>query len=177
MRDFLFTEPAHTIQQKENKKKRKKVWLPCPQNDLPEKPSIWIAYSTNLKKWGEYKAVMEPKEEWEEWKIGAGPPPVRTPEGWLLIYHGVDKAKHYRAGLALLDLENPSRVIARLPRPILEPEKYYEKEGDTPNVVFPEGTIVKNEKLFVYYGGADEVCCLATAKIEDLLKELKKFRT
>ncbi len=159
--------------------KQKEILLPCSPNTLPEKPSIWIAYSSNLKEWNRYKVVMKPEEKWENWKIGAGPPPLKTPEGWLLIYHGVDTKKvprTYRAGIALLALENPSRVIARLPYPVLEPEKEYEKKGDTPNVVFPEGAIIKNGILFVYYGGADKVCCLATVELDKLLKELKKFK-
>lgn len=156
--------------------RREKIWLPCSINNLPEKPSIWIAYSYNLKEWNGYKIVMEPKEKWESRKIGAGPPPIRTPDGWILIYHGVDEKRCYRAGVALLSLENPSRVIARLPYPVLEPEREYEKKGDVPNVVFPEGTIMKDGVLFVYYGGADKVCCLVTVKISNLLRELKKFK-
>jgi len=164
---------------REVKGEEEKTRLPCPANKLPEKPSIWIAYSHDLKEWNEYKVVMEPKEKWEDWKIGAGPPPVRTSKGWLLIYHGVDNKevpRTYRAGVALLDLKDPSRVIARLPYPILEPQEEYEKEGDTPDVVFPESTIVKDGTLFIYYGGADKVCCVATVKINDLLKELRKFK-
>lgn len=165
---------------REAKGEKEKTWLPCSANKLPEKPSIWIAYSSDLKEWNGYKIVMEPKEKWENWKIGAGPPPIKTSEGWLLIYHGVDSKevpRTYRAGIALLAFKDPSRVIARLPYPILEPQEEYEKEGDTPDVVFPEGTIVKNGTLFVYYGGADKFCCLATVKIDDLLSELRKFRT
>ncbi|MCH8741898.1 glycosidase [Patescibacteria group bacterium] len=160
---------------KEMKTSEEKPWLPCLIRDLPEKPSIWIASSSNLKEWTGYKIVMEPKEKWESSKIGVGPPPIRISEGWILIYHGVDENKVYRAGIALLDLQDPSRVIARLPYPVLEPEEEYEKKGDVPDVVFPEGTIVKDGMLFVYYGGADKVCCLATVKISDLLEELKKF--
>lgn len=157
--------------------KREKTWLPCPITELPEKPSIWIAYSSNLKEWGGHKVVLEPKEKWENWKIGAGPPPIKTSEGWLLIYHGVDTnevPRRYRAGIALLDLKDPSKIIARLSYPVLEPEREYEKEGDTPDVVFPEGTILKDGMLFVYYGGADKVCCVATVELERVLGELRK---
>jgi len=120
--------------------------------------------------------LMKPIYDWESEKIGAGPPPLKTAEGWLLIYHGVGQSSHgliYRAGLALLDLENPCRVIARSPQPILEPEMDYEQTGDVPNVVFPEGAVVKDGTLYVYYGGADKTCCLATAKLADVLDYLK----
>ena len=120
--------------------------------------------------------VLERKYSWEAEKIGAGPPPVMTGEGWLLIYHGVGNKHVYRTGVALLDLEDPSRVIARSPLPILEPEEDYEKYGDINNVVFPEGAVIRNDTLFVYYGAADRVCALATAKVDDILHFLKGFR-
>ncbi|HED03994.1 MAG TPA: glycosidase [Candidatus Fraserbacteria bacterium] len=124
----------------------------------------------------ERATLMKPEYDWESEKIGAGPPPIRTPEGWLLIYHGVGQSDHgfiYRVGAALLDLEDPSRVIARSPRPILEPTMDYEKSGDVPNVVFPEGVVVKDGELYLYYGGADKSCCLARAKLADLLDYLR----
>jgi predicted GH43/DUF377 family glycosyl hydrolase len=120
--------------------------------------------------------VLERKYEWESIKIGAGPPPIKTAEGWILIYHGVDSKKVYRTGVALLDLEDPSRVISRSPHPILEPEIEYERCGDIDNVVFPEGAVVLNDKLSVYYGAADKCCCLATVKIQDLLDYLNEIR-
>jgi len=153
-------------------------------------PDIQIVYFDGLEQltnprenfWSEYRArldeftIMRPKYDWEAEKIGAGPPPIRTEEGWLLIYHGKDEEAVYRAGMALLDPEDPSRVIARSPHPILEPEEEYEKVGDTPNVVFPEGAIVMGDTLYVYYGAADKCCCLATAKLDDVLDYLAKFR-
>ena len=138
-------------------------------------PSIWIVFSDEIRRWDIGQVLMRPQEDWEAKKIGASPPPLKTSKGWLLIYHGVDDKHVYRAGIALLALENPSRVIARLPYSVLEPEKDYEKKGDVPNVVFPEGVIIKDGILFVYYGGADKVCCLATVKLASVLKELKKF--
>jgi predicted GH43/DUF377 family glycosyl hydrolase len=119
---------------------------------------------------------MRPKYEWEAKKIGAGPPPIMTEAGWLLIYHGVDANHVYRAGVALLDLEDPSKVIARSPYPILEPEEEYERIGDVPNVVFPEGTVAQDGTLYVYYGGADKCCCLATAPLLDLVGFVAQFR-
>ena len=118
-------------------------------------------------------ATLRPTYPWEARKIGAGPPPIKTEEGWLLIYHGVDERSVYRAGLALLDLDDPTRVIARLPEPILAPEMPYEREGDIPNVVFPTGAVVRDGVLYVYYGAADKVCALATAPVSDLLAALR----
>jgi len=145
---------------------------------FPEKPSIWVASSNNLKDWTEHKVIMESQEDWESIKIGAGPPPVKTDKGWLLIYHGVgydNGIKKYKSGAALLDLKNPSKVIARTKEPILEPEEDYEIFGDVPNVVFPEGAIVKGNELFVYYGAADKTCCLATCNLEELVNFIYKL--
>jgi predicted GH43/DUF377 family glycosyl hydrolase len=115
---------------------------------------------------------MKPERSWESRKIGAGPPPIKTEDGWLLLYHGVEGRRGetiYRAGAALLDLHNPSRVIARSREPILEPTEDYEKYGDVPNVVFPEGAVVLEGKLYLYYGGGDKVCCLAMVKLRELI--------
>jgi predicted GH43/DUF377 family glycosyl hydrolase len=120
--------------------------------------------------------VMSAVFDWEGEKIGGGCPPIKTDEGWLLIYHGVDQNHVYRAGLALLDLENPARVIARSPQPILEPEADYERVGDVPNVVFPQGVAVLDGVMYVYYGGADKVCGLATGLISDALEHLRHHR-
>ncbi len=121
--------------------------------------------------------VLERKYAWESVKVGAGTQPVKTKEGWLLIYHGVDKNRIYRAGAALLDIDNPQRVIARSSRPVLEPETEYEKTGDVPNVVFPEGAVVRGDELFVYYGASDKRCCLATCKLDDIIDYLLKEQT
>ncbi|RKY58302.1 MAG: glycosidase [Candidatus Latescibacterota bacterium] len=141
-----------------------------------ERPAIWLAGSHDLVHWTDHKLLLRPESTWESLKIGAGPPPLRTPEGWLLIYHGVDGNFVYRAGIALLDLERPEEVIARSPYPILEPEESYEKVGDIPNVVFPTGAVVLDGELFVYYGAADKVCCVATAPLEDLVDFVLKFK-
>ncbi|MCK4449749.1 MAG: hypothetical protein KAX26_04070 [Anaerolineae bacterium] len=115
---------------------------------------------------------MKSEQRWEARKIGAGPPPVKTEEGWLLIYHGVDENRVCRAGAALLDLEEPWKVIARTPEPILEPEEEYERVGDVPNVVFPEGAVTIGDELLVFYGGADEVCCAASVCLDELVNYL-----
>ena len=107
--------------------------------------------------------MLKPEEDWEELKVGAGPPPIKTRIGWLVIYHGVSREKVYRAGAAILDLHDPK-----------EP---YEKFGDVNNVVFPTGAcVVDNDKLFVYYGAADKVCCLATADLNYLLDHILKSK-
>ena len=138
-----------------------------------ERPGIWFAYLDDLpgRMYG-HRLVMVPQEPWESYKIGPGAPPIETEEGWLLIYHGVDVERVYRAGAALLDLEEPWRVIARTKEPILVPEEPYELEGDMPRVVFPEGAVVIGEELLVFYGAADKVCCAAKVTLRDFLEWL-----
>ncbi len=132
--------------------------------------SIWIAYSNDLVRWGDFKKVMAPIEgKWDGVGIGSASPPVRTDKGWLLIYHGIDKDGVYRLGAALLDLEDPSRVIGRHPEPILEPEEDYELRGEVREVVFGCGICEVEEKYFIYYGAADKVICGATAEKRELL--------
>ena len=121
----------------------------------------------------EANVIMKPEKKWEAQKVGIGPPPIRTEDGWLIIYHGVDANTVYRTGAALLDLENPCRVIARTPEPILEPEEDYEKAGVVRNVVFPEGAVVMGDELRVFYGGADRVCCTASVPMRALMESLQ----
>ena len=129
-------------------------------------------YSENYLKRIKANTVLRPLNKWEQQKVGIGPPPIQTDIGWLVIYHGVDSNTVYRAGAALLDLEDPRRVIARTQEPILEPEEYFERNGTVPNVVFPEGAVVTNDELKVFYGGADRVCCVASIPIKLLLEAL-----
>jgi len=126
---------------------------------------FWNEYIKELQK----HVVLDRRYEWESRKIGAGPPPIKTKEGWMLIYHGVDENNIYRVGTALLDLDDPRRVIARSPYPILEPEIDCELKGDVDNVVFPEGVIIRGDELFVYYGAADRICCLAKCELGHLI--------
>src|ERR687892_341113 len=140
-----------------------------------DKPSIWLGEGNALTNFEKHTLLLKPEEDWEELKIGAGPPPIKTRTGWLVIYHGVSREKVYRAGAALLDLHDPSKIIGRTKTPILEPKEPYEKFGDVNNVVFPTGAcVVDNDKLFVYYGAADKVCCLATADLNYLLDDILK---
>jgi beta-1,2-mannobiose phosphorylase / 1,2-beta-oligomannan phosphorylase len=135
-----------------------------------DKPSIWLAESFSLTNFQRYSILLKPEQDWEAAKVGAGPPPIRTRRGWLVIYHGVSNSKIYRAGAAVLDLNEPNRILGRCKQPILEPEREYETSGDVNNVVFPCGACVIDGKLFIYYGGADRVCCLATANLDSLVK-------
>jgi predicted GH43/DUF377 family glycosyl hydrolase len=132
-------------------------------------------YSKNYLKRIEANTIIKPKWKWEEKKVGIGPPPIRTNAGWIVIYHGVDSNTVYRAGAALLDLENPFRVIARTPEPILEPEEDFERVGVVPNVVFPEGAVVVKDDLKVFYGGADRICCVASVPMKLLIEALESY--
>ncbi len=128
----------------------------------------WEKHLKNL----DAHVVMRPEVRWEGKKIGAGPTPIETPEGWLLIYHGADCDHVYRAGLALLDLDDPTNVIARTLNPVMEPETTWEREGDVPNVVFPQGTVVMDGTLHVYYGAADKVIGHAHAPLADVVQHV-----
>ena len=132
--------------------------------------SFWREYVTHF---DDYE-VMRPKFPWEERKVGVGPPPIKTDRGWLVIYHGVSADRVYRAGAMLLDLDEPRKVLARTREPILEPEMEFEKKGVVRNVVFPDGAVIENGELLSYYGGADRVCCVASAPIDEFLDELEK---
>ena len=138
------------------------------------RPSIWLSISNSESIISNSMLLLKPEQDWEHLKIGAGPSPIKTKKGWLLIYHGVSSDKIYRAGAALLDLDDPRKVIARTKKPLLEPVEDYEKIGDVNNVVFPTGTVIIDNKLLLYYGGADRVCCVASANIDELIEHILK---
>lgn len=125
---------------------------------------------------GEYKIEPRSREWWDSRKIGAGAPPLKTKDGWLLIYQAVDDkdASEYKVGAMLLDLNDPSKVLYRSAKPILEPRENYENFGFKAGVVYPCGAVIKDETLFVYYGGADSHVCVATAPLHEFLDNLKK---
>ena len=133
-------------------------------------PDIWLAYSDDLLHWHGHQRIMKPLPEsnWECLKIGAAGPPFKTENGWILIYHGVSADRHYSLGIALLDLEDPSKVVVRQRQPILEPKMKWERNGHVPNVVFSCGQVIHGDELYVYYGGADTVIGVASVKIEEL---------
>ena len=120
-------------------------------------PDIWLAYSDDLLHWGNHRSLMQPIADsyWQDEKIGAAGPPIKTKDGWLLIYHGVSKDGHYSLGVALLDLQDPTKILFRQTEPILEPELEWEINGYVPNVVFSCGQATIDGKIYVYYGGAD----------------------
>jgi len=145
------------------------------------KAHIWISTSIDLLNWGEHQILLNARNGgwWDANKIGLGAPPLETSDGWLILYHGV---KHtaagaiYRLGLALLDLENPTKVIKRSNEWIFGPEEPYERFGDVSDVVFPCGWILNETTGIVsmYYGGADSCIGLATARLSDLLQYILK---
>ncbi len=109
--------------------------------------------------------------------VEVGAPPIKTEKGWLLIYSYInnyfnEEKRIFNIEAALLDPKNPKQVIGRSNFPLLLPEEKYEREGVVPEVVFPSGEIVKNNELYIYYGGADTHCCLATCSLNNLLEEL-----
>jgi beta-1,4-mannooligosaccharide/beta-1,4-mannosyl-N-acetylglucosamine phosphorylase len=137
---------------------------------------IFYSESPDLVHWGRHRHVMGTVPwTWQATKIGAGPTPIETAEGWLVLYHGVLTSCSgfvYSLGVALLDLEEPWRVVARGSRYLLAPEADYERVGDVPNVVFPCAALVDEsaDRLSVYYGGADTVVCLAHARLSEVLE-------
>lgn len=141
-----------------------------------EHPSIWITFSDDLMVWnGKSQLLIRGiKDTWEE-KIGGSTPPLRTKDGWLVIYHGVENGGrgYYRVGVALLDIDDPTKVIARAKNFIMEPEFDYELEGFYKGCVFPTGNVIIEDTLYVYYGAADKYIGLATCKVDDLLNFIR----
>jgi len=141
---------------------------------------IVLSRSADLESWSAPEQVMRPREGawWDASRIGIGPPPIETEHGWLLIYHGVKEmvgGSVYRAGLALLDRDEPTIVLHRLPEWVLGPDALYERTGDVPNTVFPCGAIhdPETDVVRLYYGAADTSICLATAALGDLLDAVR----
>jgi len=140
---------------------------------------IVLSRSADLISWSAPEPVLHPREGawWDSLRIGLGPPPLRTEHGWLLVYHGVKQTvagEIYRVGLALLDLEEPTTVLRRLPSWVLAPDIPSERTGDVPNVIFPCGLLhdADTDELRLYYGAADSSICLATARLGTLVDAL-----
>jgi len=143
--------------------------------------NIWLADSDNLRDWGGPLCVLEEEDQpgWDSGKMGAGPPPIETPQGWLLLFHGVQHEESgwlYRMGLALLDLSDPSKVIARAPSWVFEPRRPYEMRTGQPGIVFPTGAVVRGDILHLYYGAADSTVAFATAPLARLVDALESYR-
>ena len=135
--------------------------------------NIWIATSPDFVHWGNNKCIAETRPGmWDSQRIGAGAAPIKTAHGWLEIYHGCDESSRYCLGALLLDLDDPTKVIARSNEPIMEPLAQYEKEGFFGNVVFTNGHLVDGDKITLYYGASDSVICAADMSIKAILKSL-----
>ncbi len=139
---------------------------------------IFYSESPDMHYWGNHRFVFGPAGGWQSTKVGAGPIPIETSEGWLLIYHGVLTSCNgyvYSAGAALLDLDQPWKVIARSRRYFMSPQTLYECVGDVPNVVFPCAALcdAPTGRLAIYYGGADTVVALAFGYVQDLIDFVK----
>lgn len=155
---------------------------------------IWLAFSDNLTHWSSNKRempwdmidgedimdevlLMAPEQDWECLKIGGSGVPIPTDDGWLMTYHGVDRRGVYRVGLALLNREDPRKVIARTPVPVMEPETEQEKSGDYPNCVFPTANVVVGDEIYMYYGCGDKYTSVAIFSLKAALSYVKQFRT
>lgn len=135
--------------------------------------NVWISESDDLLHWGNPRCILEEAQQpgWDSGKVGAGPPPLETEHGWFLIFHGVrpvGDSWEYRFGLALLDKDDPSKLITRWPEWVFGPQEPYEMRGSGNGVVFPTGLVIKDHKLLVYYGAGDTSVALTTAKTEML---------
>jgi len=118
--------------------------------------------------------IIQPRPGmWDGTKVGIASPPMKTEDGWILFYHGVSNTGTYRVGVALLDLNDPSIVLSRTTAPILQPIEEYENIGQVGRVVFPCGSVEKDGKIYIYYGGADSVVAVATIETKKLLSILK----
>jgi predicted GH43/DUF377 family glycosyl hydrolase len=139
---------------------------------------IWLSWSPDLRHWGDHHILLRARRGgwWDANKIGLSPPPLLTDEGWLLLYHGVRMTASgaiYRLGLALLDRDDPTKVISRGDEWVFQPDEDYERFGDVDKVVFPCGWVETDGEVRMYYGAADSRIAVATARISDLLAWLK----
>jgi len=138
-------------------------------------PSMQVTTSPDLHAWSAPRTVLEPRPDtWEGERLGAGPPPVETPWGWLVLYHANESyhaegnRRHYRMGVALLDRDDPTRVLYRHPDPVFSPHAVYEHEGPVGRVVFGTGLVERAGLYSLYYGAADGVIGVATAPVVDV---------
>ena len=145
-----------------------------PHNSGYGRPSIWYSESPDLIHWGGHQCLIRPRDNgWEDERIGGGAPCLKTPEGWLQIYHGASQDGAYRLFTLLLDLNHPARVLKRASRPLLEPETDYERKGFFGSVVFTNGVVqFQDGRVWIYYGAADRTTCLAETSIDELLASL-----
>ncbi|NPV89644.1 MAG: glycosidase [Firmicutes bacterium] len=156
------------------------VHRPIPARHEPG-AHIWISRSDDLKYWGQHHILIRARKGgwWDANKVGINTPPLETSEGWLVLYHGVKQTAAgaiYRLGLALLDLENPFKVLRRSDEWVFGPQEFYERKGDVDDVVFPCGWVHNKNtgEIKMYYGAADTCIALATANLDDLLEYIKR---
>src|ERR1039457_13067 len=151
---------------------------------VPNMPGLgthmWLSYSPDLTYWGEAQVLIAALRgsHWDANKIGLGPPPLLTKDGWLISYHALRTTASgaiYRVGLAMLDKDDPSKVVARSNEWVFGPREPYEQSGDVPGVVFPCGWILRDDgdTVHLYYGGADTVVCVAEASLSQILQHLR----
>jgi predicted GH43/DUF377 family glycosyl hydrolase len=149
-------------------------------------PKISIEYVDNLSEFEDDAKNIKSHYDrfsdsagWDNWMRGAGPPPIRTRLGWLLFYHAMDTRdpNRYKLGAMILDFNDPTKILYRSRLPILEPEEWYENTGWKSGVIYSCGAVVKEGELYVYYGGADSVVCVAIANLEHFLDELVRYGT
>ncbi len=134
---------------------------------------IWIAQSPDRIHWGNHHCIATTRvDSWDSARVGAGAAPIKTDKGWLEIYHGANKQHRYCLGALLLDLHDPTKVLARSVNPIFEPDAPYEQTGFFGNVVFTNGHYVEGDTIHMYYGASDEVICYATLSISQILQSL-----
>jgi len=137
-----------------------------------EHPAIWIAACDDLLEHKKLELLIQAEFDWE-CKVGGSSPPLKTDDGWLMLYHGVGPDKYYRTGALLLDLNDPTKVLCRTPDWLMEPDEEWETKGFYDGVAFPCGNVIKDDTLYVYYGGGDVVCAVATCDVNELLDYLK----
>ncbi len=136
---------------------------------------IWIAESPDTIHWGNHKCILKTRPGmWDSKRVGGGAAPIKTSQGWLEIYHGANEKHQYGLGGLLLDLNDPSKVIAQSQTPIMKPLTDYELNGFFGEVVFTNGHLVNGDALTIYYGAADEFVCAATFSIKEILNSLVK---
>lgn len=139
------------------------------RENTDEGETLKLVFSEDLRHWSEPQTIQWPRAEvWQQFKFGIGSQPLATPEGFLIVYHAVDDKQVYRLGLALFDRHDPSQIIW-YSNPILEPTTPYEKEGYVPNVVYCCGALIRNQELWIYYGGADKVIGRAVLSLANIL--------
>jgi predicted GH43/DUF377 family glycosyl hydrolase len=144
-----------------------------PSGQGPGGNFVWIASSPDLLHWGGHHCILHTRNGWwDSARVGAGAAPIKTKEGWLMIYHGANEEHRYCLGAALLDLKDPSKVLARSHLPLMEPDSFYEQKGFFGNVIFTNGHLVDGDKVTMYYGASDEVICGATLSVQEILADI-----